>query len=107
MDTKILHSQLHDTVKRIVEAVHPMKIILFSSSARNERTPHSDYDLLVIMPDGVNCNQLMGELYVHAMNQYLSFDFIVITESLLQQHQSNPGLIYQNALNEGIELYAA
>ena len=52
MVTSVIQEQLQETVNRIVKAVHPKRIILFGSSTRNERTEHSDYDLLVIMPDG-------------------------------------------------------
>ena len=36
-------------VGRIVEAVHPRRIILFGSAARNEMRPDSDLDVLVVM----------------------------------------------------------
>jgi len=37
-------------VKRIVETLHPEKIILFGSYAYGNPTPDSDVDLLVVMP---------------------------------------------------------
>ena len=41
-------------VQRIVEIVHPIKIILFGSAARGEMGPDSDVDVLIVMPEGVH-----------------------------------------------------
>ncbi|MCE5240725.1 nucleotidyltransferase domain-containing protein [bacterium] len=41
---------LQEIVARIVDAVHPDKIILFGSYARGEANEHSDLDLMVIAP---------------------------------------------------------
>jgi predicted nucleotidyltransferase len=41
-------------VRRIVEAVHPLRIILFGSRARGDARPDSDLDLLVVMPEGTH-----------------------------------------------------
>ncbi len=46
-DTRLLE----ELVQRIVEAVHPLRIILFGSAARGEMGPNSDLDVLVVMPD--------------------------------------------------------
>ena len=37
-----------DIVQRIVDAVHPDKIILFGSAARDQLGPNSDLDILVV-----------------------------------------------------------
>ena len=39
---------VEEIVRRIVETVHPEKIILFDSLARGDARPESDLDLLVI-----------------------------------------------------------
>jgi predicted nucleotidyltransferase len=41
---------LQEMVRRIVEAVHPDKIILFGSYARGEADENSDLDLMVVAP---------------------------------------------------------
>jgi predicted nucleotidyltransferase len=45
---------LDGLVRRIVQAVHPLRIILFGSAARGQMGPHSDLDVLVVMPDGIH-----------------------------------------------------
>jgi predicted nucleotidyltransferase len=39
-------SKLDELVRRIVEAVNPLRIILFGSAARGEMGPDSDIDVL-------------------------------------------------------------
>jgi predicted nucleotidyltransferase len=42
------HSRkIDELVRRIVEIVHPLCVILFGSASRNEIGPESDVDLLV------------------------------------------------------------
>ena len=49
------NSELIDhLVRSIVEAVHPLRILLFGSAVRGEVNPNSDIDVLVVMPEGVH-----------------------------------------------------
>ena len=40
--------KIEEAVRRIAEAAHPLKVILFGSRARGSASPESDLDLLVI-----------------------------------------------------------
>ena len=40
-----------DITNRIIETVHPQKVILFGSFARGEDTKESDYDLFILADD--------------------------------------------------------
>ena len=102
-DTRLLE----ELVQRIVEAVHPLRIILFGSAARGEMGPNSDLDVLVVMPDGVHRRQTAQLLYRHLMGLGFAKDIVVVTESDLERHGSNPYLIIKPALDEGKELYHA
>jgi len=42
---------LREIVRRLVQTYQPERIYLFGSQARGDSGPHSDYDLLVIVPD--------------------------------------------------------
>ncbi len=54
MSAQVDPSVLDVLVRRVVASVHPERIVLFGSAARGEMGPHSDVDLLIVMPDGVH-----------------------------------------------------
>ena len=41
---------LAEIVRRLVHALHPERIYLFGSRARDDAGPDSDYDLMVVVP---------------------------------------------------------
>ena len=41
-------------MRRVVDSVHPLRIILFGSAAHNDETS-SDLDMLIVMPDQSDC----------------------------------------------------
>jgi predicted nucleotidyltransferase len=94
-------------VQKIVEAVHPLKIILFGSYARDIAGPQSDIDVLVVMPEGVHCRRTAQLLYRQIRGLGIPFDVLVATPATLERHKDNIGLIYRTILNEGKEVYAA
>jgi predicted nucleotidyltransferase len=98
---------VHEIVERIVEQVHPLRIILFGSVARNERGRESDVDLLVVMPEGVHKRHTAQELYRRLRGLSVPVDILVTTQADLDRHKNNPGLIYRTILQEGRVLYAA
>jgi predicted nucleotidyltransferase len=99
--------QLAELVRQIVEAVHPLRVILFGSAARGETRAQSDVDVLVVMPDGTHRRHTAQHLYRTIQDITLPFDLVVATPSDLEKHRHNPGLIYQTILAEGKTLYAA
>ena len=46
---------LNELVRRVVDSVQPLRIILFGSAARGEMGPNSDLDTLVVMEDQTDC----------------------------------------------------
>ena len=98
---------IEELVQRIVEAVHPLRIILFGSAARGEMGTDSDLDVLVIMPDGTHRRKTTQEIYRHMWGFGVAKDIVVVTESDLQAYGHNPYMILKNALEEGRELYHA
>ena len=107
MLTKSVKHALDDLLSQIIEVARPIRIVLFGSSVRGERQPGSDLDLLVVVPDGVPCRQLARRLYQEIHGIIIPYDLVVVNVSLLEQHAKTQGLIYQYALAEGEELYAA
>ena len=96
---------IDELVRRIVEAVHPRRIVLFGSAARGEMGPNSDLDVLVIMPDGTHRRKTAQEIYRRMWGFGFAKDIVVVTESDVQEYGMNPYMIIKNALEEGRELY--
>ncbi len=94
-------------IQKIVEAVHPLKIILFGSYARDKVNPDSDIDVLVVMPEGVHCRRTAQLLYRQIKGLGVPFDILVATPRILEKHKENIGLIYRTVLKQGREIYAA
>jgi len=94
-------------VKQIVEAVHPLKIVLFGSAARGDTGRDSDLDILVVMPDGTERLRTAKGLYQRIRGVKIPYDIVVATPELLERHKNTPGLIYGDILREGVTLYAA
>ena len=98
---------IDDLVQRIVEVVHPRRIILFGSAARGDMGPDSDIDILVVVPDGTHQQHTAQTIYRHLIGLRATVDVVVATESDLQQYGDNFSLVYYPALREGRAIYAA
>jgi predicted nucleotidyltransferase len=104
---KTYSQKIDELVKRIVEEVHPLRIMLFGSAAKEHMGPNSDIDVLVVMPEGVHRRRTAQLLYQKISGLETPFDIVVATPRDLQRHKDNIGLIYQTILQEGKEVYAA
>ena len=98
---------IEQLVRRIIEIVQPLRIILFGSAARGEMGPDSDIDVLVVMPEGVHRRRTAQLLYRQIRGLGVPFDILVATPDDLERHRDNIGLVYQSILQEGREVYAA
>ena len=99
---------LDDLVHRVVQAVHPRRIILFGSAATGRMGANSDLDLLVIMPDGVHRRRTAQAIYRSLTGlgiAKIAKDVVVVTESDLREYSRNPALVLFPALREGTEVY--
>ncbi|MGH8568635.1 MAG: nucleotidyltransferase domain-containing protein [Gammaproteobacteria bacterium] len=94
-------------VGRIVEDVHPLRVLLFGSATRGELAAGSDIDLLVVMPDGTHRRRTAQHLYRRMRGIGVPFDIVVATPRDLDRYKDNIGLIYRTILLEGREVYAA
>jgi len=98
---------LPDLTRRIVEAVHPVRVILFGSAARGQMGPDSDLDVLVVVSDDADQNQASKDIYRSLRGLGFATDALVVGESDLALHGQDPWLVYRSALAEGKELYQA
>ena len=66
-------SELHDDqilaelLRRLVDAFEPERIYLFGSRAQGETGPDSDYDLLIVVPDGTSPERQRSRLAYQAL----------------------------------------
>lgn len=102
-----MNNELLDGIgRRIMEAAHPEKIILFGSAARGETGPDSDLDLLVIK----SCphrRKLAVKLYETIGGLGCPVDIIAVTPEDIERYGYSPALVIEPALREGKVLYAA
>ena len=104
----VVDQQLLDrVVARIVETVRPRRVVLFGSAARGQIGPHSDIDLLVVMPDGIHRRRTAQAIYLSLSGLGIAKDVVVVTESDVRDYGDNPSLVLFPALREGREIYRA
>lgn len=98
---------LDEVVRRILEVAQPKRVILFGSAARGAIGRDSDLDILVIMPDGILRRRTSQSIYRRLAGLGRPKDVVVVTESDVREHGTNPSLVIFPALREGKELYRA
>ena len=54
----MINDEIREMTRRFVEALHPVKIILFGSYAKDTYRDDSDYDFYIIMPDDTTQNMV-------------------------------------------------
>jgi uncharacterized protein len=98
---------LDELVRRVVDSVHPLRIILFGSAARGEMRGNSDLDTLVIVPDQSDCFAVNKILARKMRGLGYGVDIVVVRQSDLEHNGDNPYLVLHTALSEGKEIYRA
>jgi predicted nucleotidyltransferase len=98
---------LRDIVRRIVDAAHPDKIILFGSAARGQMGAHSDLDLLVIKPGPYNRRRLATKIYRSLYGAEAAVDVVLVTPEEVERYRDAPCLVICPALREGRVIYGA
>jgi len=99
--------QTQDLVARIVAAAHPVRIILFGSSARGQAGATSDIDVLVVAREDAHRRKTAQAIYRHLLGSGLPVDVVVARPSDLEKYGHSAGLVYREALREGRDLYVA
>ncbi|MDR3673799.1 MAG: nucleotidyltransferase domain-containing protein [Holophaga sp.] len=104
---KVSAEILDELVKRLVAGVHPTRIILFGSASRGEMHEHSDLDVLVVVPDGMSQKEGWNLAFSSLRRFGFATDLVVVSEGNLAKYGNCPGLVYEQAIKEGRELYHA
>lgn len=96
---------LEQLTAAIVNAVAPMRIILFGSAARGEMRAKSDLDVLVVVADGEHRGHAAEAIYCAKPRRTRPLDLVVATESDVERQRDAPWYVIAPALREGRVLY--
>lgn len=103
---KTLEEWLPSVVERVVEGFDPLKVVLFGSRARGDAGPHSDVDLLVVMPDGIDDERRVTvEIRRLLRDMPVAKDVVVTTPEEIERRGDLVGTVLRPALREGKVLY--
>ena len=95
---------LDNIISRIVEVADPERIILFGSAARGDMNRHSDVDLLIVK-EGADPLDLMGQIYQNLNGVGAAVDAFVVTPQAVERYKNSHALIIKPALQEGKVVY--
>jgi predicted nucleotidyltransferase len=96
---------LAEMTRAIVDGFHPIRIILFGSRARGDARWDSDYDFLVVMPNGTDRKAVALAIRRSLKNVMAFKDVLVTTPAEIAERGAMPGSVLVPALSEGITLY--
>lgn len=98
---------LQRAVGRIIETVHPSRVILFGSQGRGDADEGSDVDLMVVKPRVDNRREEMAELYQLVGPTGAGVDVLLYSEAEYERRSQVPGTVLYWACKEGKTLYEA
>jgi len=104
-ETVVTQELLDDVVRCIVDVAQPLRIVLFGSAVRGSIGPHSDLDILVVMPNGTHRRSTAQRIYRSLFGLGVPKDVVVVTESDVRNYRTNHSLVIAPALEEGREIY--
>ncbi len=104
-DTLVTRELLRAITRRIVEAIHPEKVILFGSYAYGEPTLDSDIDLLVLMKN--RRRSIENAIAVDKLfsNRRFGMDILVRTPQELRRRLESGDIFMQEIIEKGRVLY--
>ena len=92
------------TIRQVVAAAAPEKVVLFGSAARGTMGPDSDLDLLVIKAGPFNRHRVTTAIY-RQLSGDIAVDAIVVTPEEVERYRDSPCLAICPALREGRVVY--
>lgn len=96
----------HEMVNRIVEAIHPLKIILFGSHSSGNAGPDSDIDLIVVTETPLPKRQTSVALWNLLGNIPLPKDIIIASRDEFDFYSQEAGSVMRTAHEKGLVIYA-
>lgn len=95
-----------EIVTRIVDAIHPLKIILFGSHAYGNPSPDSDVDLVVVTETPLPKRQTSIALWNLLRNIPMPKDIIVTSREEFDFYSHEAGSVMRTANEKGVVIYA-
>jgi predicted nucleotidyltransferase len=95
-----------EIVTRIVDAIHPIKIILFGSYAYGNPTTDSDVDLVVVTETPLPKRKTSVVIWNLLENRPLPKDIIVASRSEFEFYSQEAGSVLRTANEKGVVIYA-
>jgi predicted nucleotidyltransferase len=97
-------------VRALVDALHPEKIILFGSAARDQAGPDSDIDLFIEMENGSDVREAARKAYVAIGPLYgelkRGVDIVVKDRAFVERYGDLVGTVVRAVKRDGKVLYA-
>jgi len=103
--SRLSDSLLKAATKNIRKAGDPLRIILFGSHAREDATPDSDYDFLIIEESSERRYKRAAKYRRVLKEMRFAKDIVVWTPEEVKAWQNVPNAFITTALREGIVLY--
>jgi hypothetical protein len=93
---------------RLVLALKPLAIWQFGSRARGDAEADSDFDLLVVLPDGLPPAAYSARRATEPVTGCgLGYDIVPCSLSDFRKDRATPGSLVHNAVSEGRAIYRA
>lgn len=96
---------MEEIVRRIVDTIHPQKVILFGSRARGYTQPESDIDILVIVNSTQPRHRRSLPLYGALSDILVPMDITVYSPDEVNEWSEVPQAFVTTAVREGKVLY--
>lgn len=101
-------ARLKEALRRLIDAYRPERIYLFGSHARGDAGPHSDFDLLVVVPDEAPPERRRSRLAYEALGGTgTAADVLVCTRSYFEARRHLKASLPGTVLREGRLLHHA
>ena len=103
-DVVKIRAVLSEVVRRIVDVADPDEVILFGSAARGRLTRHSDFDLLVVLPEVADKHATAVAMLVALGHLAVPVDVIPTDPAEIAAHAAG-GTALGAAVREGEVVY--